>query len=99
MQAGTPYAVSFEYSFSGGLDIHEFQLWGTTARCGSGTTATLLANQSIADGNQIACFDVTPTESYSHVILVYRFIEHYQMERSFMALGGAEFCPTGSCPR
>jgi hypothetical protein len=99
MTAGEPYAMSFEVDFDGLDGAMGLELWGTTARCGMDATATMLSETVLVSDKQTVCADVTPTEAYTHVLLVLRDQDDVRPEgMQSTALAGATFCAAGVCP-
>jgi hypothetical protein len=99
MMAGEPYAMSFEVDFEGLNGAMALELWGTNARCGLDSTATLLSDSVLVPDKQTVCADLTPAAAYSHVLLVLRDQDDVFPEgRQTIILQGATFCSAGACP-
>jgi hypothetical protein len=99
MVASEPYAMSIQADFFGPSGEMGLELWGTTARCGAGTTATLLSDDLLVSNKQTICVDVTPAEAYTHVLLVLRDQDDVpSTDLQTISLGGATFCSAGACP-
>ncbi len=98
MQTRTPYAVSFEAEVKAPQDPQIFQIWGTDAKCGAGSQADRLNELTLQEGKQTICRDLTPAKNYTHLLVVIRDADDRLTGATAMSLGGATYCPTGSCP-